>query len=133
MSKQHIPPQGVYKGKNTWEIEAAPSKSVINEFSSIATLYTAFDPYFHPKIIDGNLHFLIGDEGSSMHRCSVLIQENVKGSETPDNFWLIAEALPIIKMGVEENLNIKINPNVLLIEMETDIATYRYYLPARKK
>lgn len=133
MSSEFLPEQAKFLGTN-WDVDVEPSVSKIKEFQALAGLYSTFEKYFLAKVVDGELRFYIGDEGSSMHRAFLTIEENVKGALAGDLHWPIAQVLSILKLGQDENLKLQFSSRgALQITMTSPHAEYRFILPARKK
>ena len=133
MSSDIIPEQAKFLG-TAWDVEVDPSVSKIKEFQALAGLYGSFESYFCAKTVDGELRFYIGDEGSSMHRAFLTIEEGVTGNLGGDLHWPIAQVLSILKLGIDENLKLQFSGRgALQITMTSGQAEYRFILPARKK
>lgn len=133
MNASLIPEQAKFLGTQ-WDVEVAPEKSKIGEFSALASLYSSFENYFLVKTDEGNLNFLIGDEGSSMHKASLTITEGVEGELRGDLHWPISQVLSILKLGADENLKLQFSARgALQITMTSGYAEYNFILPARKK
>lgn len=138
MASDLIPEQAKFLGVN-WDVEIDPSQSKLKELQALAGLYSAFESFFMAKTVkneDGttDLVFFIGDEGSSMHRASLVIAEDIKGSLGGDLHWPINQVLNILKLGADENLKLQFSSRgALQITMTSPLAEYNFILPARKK
>lgn len=117
-----------------WDIEFTPSKSKIQELSSLAGLYSAFDQHFSVKTKDGQLVVSIGEEGSTTHRASLVLAEEVAGELKGDLLWPTNQFLSILKMGDGHDFTVSLtSKGAMLIKVVTDQASYSYILPARRR
>lgn len=133
MASELIPAQATFLGTN-WDVEIDPSRSKIQEFSQLASLYNSFENYFLVKTVDNELRFYIGDEGSSMHKTFLTIATDVEGELKGDLHWPISQVLQILKLGLDENLKLQFSGRgALQITMTSGTAEYNFILPARKK
>lgn len=133
MSSDFLPEQAKFLG-TVWDVDVEPSISKLKEFQALAGMYLTFEKYFLAKVVDGDLRFHIGDEGSSMHRAFLTMEEGVSGTLNGDLHWPIQQVLSIIKLGQEENLKLQFSSRgALQLSMTSPHAEYRFILPARKK
>jgi hypothetical protein len=138
MSKDLIPDQAKFLGTQ-WDVEVDPSASKLKELQALAGLYSTFENFFMVKTVkndEGNneLRFYIGDEGSSMHRAYLTIDDNVSGELGGDLHWGIAPVMAILKLGADENPKLQFSSRgALQITMASGQAEYKFILPARKK
>ena len=118
----------------TWDVEFTPAVAKIQEFSSLAGLYSQFDQYFAVKTKDGNLVFAIGEEGSATHRASLVFEEDIKGELKGELLWPIAQFLSILKSAAGHDYTVGItSKGALLVQVITEFATYDFILPARRR
>jgi len=133
MSTQLVPSQAKFLG-TTWDITVNPSKSKISEFSSFASLYSAFETLFMVDVREGNLRFNIGDPSGNSHKASVIIEKEVEGKMSAGLYWPISQVLNILKLGIDENVKMNFSSKgALMIELSNDISSYQYILPAKKR
>ncbi len=133
MSASLLPAQATLK-QNNWDVTIDPTDSKINEFSTLASLYSSIEQFFSVKTTDGNLEFHIGDAAGSNHSASMTFADTVKGSITTTMFWPINQVLTVLKVGKTEKPQLSImNLGALRINLETEYANYSMILPARKK
>lgn len=117
-----------------WDVSFVPSKSKINEFSTLSGLYSQFDKYFSVKTKDNQLIFAIGDEDSTTHRASMVLAEDVTGDLRGELLWPIAQFLQILKMGEGHDYTVNItSKGALMVNVVTSFANYSYILPARRR
>jgi len=138
MAADLIPEQAKFLGAS-WDVEVDPSQSKLKELQNLAGALSAFESFFTVKTVkneEGNneLRFYIGEEGSSMHRAFLTIDENVEGTLGGDLHWPIDRVLSILKLGADENLKLQFSSRgALQITMTSNAAEYKFILPARKK
>lgn len=133
MNSKSIPDQPKFLG-TTWDVVITPSVSKIKEFQTMAGLYASYSEHFTARTVDGELRLYIGDDKASMHKMFITIDENVDAKLSGDLYFPIQYVLNIMKLGIEENLQISISNNgALKLTMTSGFAQYDYILPARKK
>lgn len=133
MNASLLPAQTQLK-HNTWDVTIAPTDSKVQEFSTLASMYSSVENYFSVETKDGNLNFLIGDPNGANHSASMTFAENVSGEINTTMYWPINQVLSVLKIGKGENPELQImNIGALRINLETDHAKYSMILPARKK
>lgn len=132
-SKDLVPDQPFYVGK-AWDVDFTPSQSKIAEFGQLSSIYSSQESYFSVKTVDNELRFYIGEEESSSHRAFLVMDTNVKGKLSGELFWPINQILGILKLGKDENPEIKITSRgAFQINISSPYASYSYILPARKR
>lgn len=138
MATDLIPEQAKFLGTQ-WDVEVDPSASKLKELQALAGLFSSFENYFTVKTVKNEegkneLRFYIGEEGSSMHRSYLTINDDVAGQLGGDLHWPISNVLAILKLGAEENLKLQFSSRgALQITMTSNAAEYKFILPARKK
>ena len=117
-----------------WDVSFVPTKSKIQEFASLASLYSQFDQFFSVKTIDGNVVLAIGEEGAATHRASMVFSEDVEGELRGELLWPIAQFLSILKMADGNNYSLNItSKGAMQISVQTEHAEFKYILPARRR
>lgn len=117
-----------------WDVTFTPSKAKIQEFSGLASLYSQFDQFFSVKTKDGALVFSIGEEGSATHRASLVFENEIEGELKGELLWPISQFLSILKSADGNEYQVGItSKGALLVSVTTDVATYQYILPARRR
>lgn len=117
-----------------WDVTFVPTKSKLQEFSSLAGLYSQFDQYFSVKTVDGQLVVSMGDEGSATHRASMVLVDEVDGELKGELLWPISQFLQILKMGDGHDYTVSItSKGALQVKVPTDFAEYLYIVPARRR
>jgi len=133
MSPDLIPEQAKFTGAS-WDIEIEPVRSNVLEFCQFSTILSSFEKYFLATTQDGHLKFFIGDEDATTDRSSVVMAENVEGQLKGDLYFETAMVASLLKMGIPENLKMKItSKGAMQIEMNSAYATYRFLIPARHR
>lgn len=132
-SKDLVPDQPSYIGKS-WDIDFTPSNSKIAEFGQLSSIYSSQESYFSVRTIDNELRFYIGEEESSSHRAFLVMDTDVKGKLAGELYWPINQILSILKLGKDENPEIKITSRgAFQINISSPFASYSFILPARKR
>jgi|JTFO01.1.fsa_nt_gb hypothetical protein len=130
-SRDNVPNQPMVKNV-AWDTSFVPDKSKIQEFSSLASLYSSFDEHFSLKIDDGNLVATIGIEGSATHSVSMILEEGVEGNLKPHPVWKAAQFLSVLKLASDTTYTVSVaERGVMLIDMTTKYANIKVYLLAQ--
>lgn len=117
-----------------WDVTFQPEKSKIAEFAALAGLYSSFDQFFSVKTKDGNLVLAIGEEGSTSHRASIILQEGIEGELKGELLWPIQQFLSILKVAEGSDYTVSItSKGALAINMTNEYASYQFVLPARRR
>lgn len=117
-----------------WDVTFTPSKAKIQEFSSLAGLYSQFDQFFSVKTKDGALVFSIGDEGSTTHNASMVFQDEVAGELKGELLWPISQFLSILKAADGNDYSVGItSKGALLVAVTTELNEFNFILPARRR
>lgn len=133
MNASLLPAQAQLK-HNSWDVTISPSDSKVQEFSTLASMYSAVENFFSVETKNGNLNFQIGDPNGANHSASMTFAEKISGSIDTTMYWPINQVLSVLKIGKGENPEMQImNLGALRINLETDHAKYSMILPARKK
>lgn len=115
-----------------WELAFEPQKAKLTEFTQLSGLLSEVDRLFTPKTIDGDLHFLLGEEGSSNHRASMVFQEDVSAVIKGDIKYSVPALQSAIKVaGSEYKLHLT-SRGVIMVSCETVYATYQYIIRATR-
>jgi len=117
-----------------WDVSFVPTKSKIQEFSSLAGLYSQFDQFFSVKTKDGNLVVAIGEEAAATHRASMVLVEGVAGELKGELLWPISQFLSIVKLADGNDYTVGItSKGALQVEVTTEHANYKFIMPARRR
>ena len=119
----------------TWDIEFVPLAEKINELSQLATLLADVEKHFIVKVEDGDLTILIGEEGSSSHRASLVFASGIEGEVPSIMKWAIPQTMHLLRLCAANGESVlKINKKgVLCVSIDTGMANYDYFLIADSK
>jgi hypothetical protein len=133
MSADVIPAQAKFLG-TTWDVSFEPTRSKFQEFSQLSGVLGSVENHFLVKVVDKQLRFYIGEEGSTSDKAFLIMDPAVEGELKTDLFWPISETLSILKLGLDENIKISFtSKGAMQIVMTSAEATYQYLLPAHKR
>jgi hypothetical protein len=134
MAQEAMADQPQFNGL-VWDIEIAPTKSIIKEFGQRASMYSGIGTHFTVGVVDGDLIVYFGDQDGSTHKGSMVFEKGVTGTITSGKYyWPIAPFLQILKLsdGVDCIVSIS-NRGAFQITIESEIAEYRYIMPCIKR
>lgn len=114
-----------------WDVTFKPSKSKLAEFEELSKLYGVVSKTFSAKTEKGNLLFTLGEEGSSMHRASLVVEEDVDGELTGGLMWEFDDFFRVLKIANDPTIRLT-SRGVMLIDTETAFGTYKYFLRAQR-
>ena len=115
-----------------WELDFEPQKAKMTEFTQLSGLLSEVDRLFTPRTIDGDLHFLLGEEGSSNHRASMVFEEGVTANIKGDIKYSVPALQSAIKVaGADYRLHLT-SRGVIMVSCETAYATYQYIIRATR-
>lgn len=121
------------RGTIPWEIEFNPDKSKLAEFTTLANLYNEVEKTFAPKSDDGNLIFLVGLDNSSTHNASMVFEEGITGVIKGDLRYSTPQFLSVLKLAGQNPAKVSITSRgVMKVAVETEYATYDYYLRSER-
>lgn len=116
-----------------WETQFTPDKAKLAEFSQLQSLFSEVDKLFMPRTVDGDLRFIIGDEGSSNHRCDMVFQEEIAATIKGDIKYSIPAFQSIIKAAGNHPYTLHLTSRgVMMVRVETSFAVYQYILRATR-
>jgi hypothetical protein len=129
MGEKAIPNQPKFAG-TTWVVQIdEPKRSKINEFAELAGLYSGQETKFRPEIVDQDLIFALGDEGSASHSATVTFATGVSGYKGGYS-WPIDQVLAVLKLADNSNTSMFLsNDGILKITVDTGLAVYEYLFP----
>jgi hypothetical protein len=131
MSAEHIPDIGKFLGTQ-WDVKFNPSHPKINEFLYLAGVMQSHEHQFSAAVVGTDLVFYIGEKDSSNHRVSVTVANDVTARLTDNMFYDLKHIAPIIKLGLEENVELAISARgALMLRMNSAHADYSYIFPGR--
>lgn len=117
-----------------WDVTFTPTKSKLQEFGTLAGLYSSIDQLFAVKTEDGNLVVSIGEEGASTHNAKMVLVEGIDGELKGDVLWPISQLQGILKAcdGLDYEISIS-GRGAMQIKMATKEAEYEFIMPARRR
>lgn len=117
-----------------WEVSFTPTKSKLQEFGTLAGLYSSIDQLFSVKTENGQLVVGIGEEGATTHNAKMVLADEVDGEIKGDVLWPISQFQSILKLcdGLDYTVSIT-GRGAMLIAVETKEASYEYVMPARRR
>jgi hypothetical protein len=131
MSAEHIPDIGKFLGTQ-WDVKFHPSQAKVNEFLYLAGVMQSHEHQFSPSVVDTDLVFYIGEKDSSNHRVTVTMAHDITARLTDNMFYDLKHIAPIIKLGMEENLELAISARgALMLRMANSYVEYSYIFPGR--
>ena len=123
-----IPPQMKPTGQIVYDVVIEqPSKRKIGEFAQLAGIYSSQETKFTVKTDNGQLKFLIGDEGAATHKAQIVFAEGVKGTIKANHTWNINSVLNVLKLGSNSTMVLSISSQgILQIEVDTGLGVYNF-------
>lgn len=131
MSKQLVPTQPKF-AEPKWDLVIKPSKSNIQQFAWAATGLSAYEQYFIPKIVDGNLKFFIGEDSAASQRGGVVFATDRTEQFESAHKWKISQVLSVLKLGDSCDCDMAFSTKgAIQITLNTGVGTYKYIFPAK--
>lgn len=131
LAKQSVPAQPQFN-EPVWDVIVKPSKLIINQFNWAANGLAAYEQYFMPKIVNGELKFFIGNETGGDQRAGIVFDSNRSEQFEIDKRWKIALLQNVLKMSDSCDCEMALSTKgAIQITLNTGIAKYRYILPAK--
>jgi hypothetical protein len=131
MSKNLIPDQPRYL-EPKWDVVIRPTKHNIQQFAWAANGLAAYEQYFIPRIVDGDLRFFIGEDDAKTQRGGVVFASDRKETFDSPHRWKIQIVQSILKVAdtceCEMAFSVK---GAIQITLNTGVGNYRYILPAK--
>lgn len=113
----------------SWTVEVKPTKSEIQDFTYITSVYAADETLFTVKQEGGELRFYVGENGGTYVTIKTEEKLKFKGSHK----WPFSEVIKVLKLD-EGNALLSIydapKMGALQVTIETDIAKWLYIFPA---
>lgn len=129
MSPKIVPVQAEIT-KINWDVVIPADKAKVAEFQQLSSLYGEVDKNFGAKTTNGNLICSFGKDNAATHRGSMVFAEEVTGTLPAGATWSAPQFLQMIKIaGSGAKLNFT-SRGMLMVETETQHASYKYYLRA---
>lgn len=122
-----VPP---FKGA-TWNVEIEPTKRGLRDLATMNGILGSFESVFSVQTVNNNLEFSIGAAGSD--RTKLVFAEDVQGVLAHTWSWPLSQVLSILKLQ-DTSKSCKMSfsdQGALKIEIDSEMGTYQYILPAR--
>lgn len=133
MARQLVPDQPKFI-EPKWDVVIVPTKVSIQQFSWAAAGLSAYEQYFIPRIVDGDLRFFIGEDDASTQRGGVVFASDRTENFDSQHKWLIQLVQPVLKLcdscDCEMSFSVK---GAIQIKLNTGIGTYNYIFPAKAR
>jgi len=122
-----------YKAKDQQhEIDMPLTKDLVAMVSYFAQKYSQYEPFFRPKIVNGDFRLYITEENAASSGGFVTLAENVKGDITRPQLYSCSELISVLKLASENNGNFKMNfKGAILLEFSSDYVDWEFVLPGQ--
>lgn len=135
INKDYVNEMGVFRTP-VWDYEIELDKSTINEFASLADLYSAFEKFFSVKTSATEVIFSIGDDSNALHSAQVVMASDLDKSVEFSNEinWNIAPILSAMKLGQDHNPVLKLSARgAIELSFSSALVDWRFIFPPRKR
>jgi hypothetical protein len=131
VAKTVVPEQPKYT-EPTWDVKIKPTKNAIQQFAWAAASLGAYEQYFIPKTVDGELKFFIGEETAASQRGGTVFATNVIGNFDSSHKWPIAMIGSILKLvdGTDAEMSLSVK-GAIQLKLNTGISEYKFIFPAK--
>jgi hypothetical protein len=117
-----------------WDVVITPTKGSVQQFSWAANGLAAYEQYFIPRIVDGELKFFIGEDSASTQRGGVVFASDIKEKFDSDLKWKIQLVQPVLKIADSCDCEMSFSTKgAIQVKLDTGIGTYKYIFPAKLK
>lgn len=131
MSKQLVPDQPKFL-EPKWDIVITPTKANVQQFAWAANGLSAYEQYFIPKIVDGDLKFFIGEDSAATQRGGVVFASELTETFDGQHKWKIQHVLSVLKAADTCDCEMAFSTKgAIQITLNTGVGTYRYIFPAK--
>lgn len=131
MGKQLVPDQPKYL-EPKWDVVVVPTKANVQQFAWAANGLAAYEQYFIPKIVDGDLRFFIGEDDASTQRGGVVFASERTEKFESQHKWKIQQVMNVLKVADTCDCEMAFSSKgAIQITLNTGVGTYRYILPAK--
>lgn len=132
MNKQLVPDQPKFI-EPKWDVVITPSKANVQQFAWAANGLAAYEQYFVPKIVDGDLKFFIGDDSAATQRGGVVFaSERTETFDSAIHKWKIAQVLSVLKVADTCDCEMAFSTKgAIQITLNTGVGSYRYIFPSK--
>lgn len=118
----------------TWDIVIKPSKANVQQFAWAANGLSAYEQYFIPRIVDGDLRFFIGEEDAASQRGSVTFATGLTTKFDNTSKWRIEHIQPVLKLADSADCEMAFSSKgVIQITISTGVGVYKFIFPAKSR
>lgn len=111
-----------------WEFKFTPDASKVAEFTKLASIYKDMAKVFSVSSDNGELKFAFGEDTSSMHYAVMNFASGCAGKITGLPTFNTAQFLNLLRLPNQMPRVYVSNRGIIGVEIETDFATYMFYL-----
>lgn len=131
MAKQLLPDQPKFM-EPKWDVVIKPSKNSVQQFTWAANGLAAYEQYFIPKIVDGDMKFYIGEDSASTQRGGVVFASDLKEKFDSQHKWKIQLVQAVLKIADSCDCEMSFSTKgAIQVKLNTGIGTYKYIFPAK--
>jgi len=131
MSKQLLPDQPKFL-EPKWDVIVTPSKANVQQFTWAANGLSAYEQYFIPRIVDGELKFFIGEDDAATQRGGIVFASDRTETFASDHKWKIDQIITVLKASNNCDCEMAFSSKgAIQITLNTGVGTYRYIFPAK--
>jgi hypothetical protein len=131
MPKNLLPDQPRFN-EPKWDVTINPSKANVQQLAWAANGLSAYEQYFIPKIVDGDLRFFIGEDDAATQRGGVVFATELTETFESSHKWKIQQVLAVLKAADTADCEMAFSlKGAIQITLNTGLGTYRYIFPAK--
>jgi hypothetical protein len=131
MSKHLLPDQPKFL-EPKWDVVITPTKSSVQQFAWAANGLSAYEQYFIPRIVDGDLKFFIGEDSAATQRGGVVFADERTETFDSQHKWKIHQILSVLKAADTCDCEMAFSTKgAIQITLGTGLGSYRYIFPAK--
>lgn len=118
----------------TWDIVVKPSKANVQQFAWAANGLGAYEQYFIPRVVNGELKFFIGEEDAASQRGSVTFATGLTTKFDNTSKWRIEHVQPVLKFADSSDCEMAFSSKgVIQITVSTGVGVYKFIFPAKSR
>jgi hypothetical protein len=111
-----------------WDVTLIPSRSKLAEFSKLASLFKEI-ANFGVRTENGNLLLTFGSSNDASNHGEMVFETGVSGMMRGNVVWTTSAFSQVMSLVADRDATLRFtNKGVIGVQVETDHATYRYYL-----
>lgn len=133
MSPKLLPDQPKF-AEPVWDVVIKPTKTNIQQFNWAASGLSAYEQYFVPKIVNGEMRFYIGEENGASQRGGVVFASGLKEKFDSQHKWKISHIQSVLKLADSADCEIAFSlKGAIQIKVSTGVGEHRYIFLAKVK